>query len=268
MKPRDPENFDSQPPDNEGDFNLNDYVEWGINHGDVDGLFDDVIEGGKDVEAEGDREGADEVDKETHSLEDSEYKLGSDSEGVDDDTLYHENIDLDAEWVDNLSENDGHNQGHDDECGEVGVFESGDDYASGKDSDGQHAPVFNTVQLYDPVFELDMVFSNKHEIRMAVHSHAIKQKRNCMQNVKIVTVRRKNTCAITNQELGTSLKGKTNVSQTIFSTPTEQHLSREAFRRIVKGTDRIFNHKNLKPLEHEVVQQLGTKSRIHDDTFE
>ncbi|KAL0448069.1 UNVERIFIED_CONTAM: hypothetical protein Slati_1934800 [Sesamum latifolium] len=53
-------------------------------------------------------------------------------------------------------------------------FDSGEDFES---EQGSKFPVFSSVDTYDPKFELGMIFSNKTEFRLAVHSHAIKTKR-------------------------------------------------------------------------------------------
>ncbi|KAL0292838.1 UNVERIFIED_CONTAM: hypothetical protein Scaly_3152200 [Sesamum calycinum] len=45
------------------------------------------------------------------------------------------------------------------------------------DGDGPNYPVFNLDETYDPTFELGMMFSNKDELKKAMHSHAIKSKR-------------------------------------------------------------------------------------------
>ncbi|KAL0386107.1 UNVERIFIED_CONTAM: hypothetical protein Sradi_3005000 [Sesamum radiatum] len=45
------------------------------------------------------------------------------------------------------------------------------------EGDGHSHPVFNPTEIYDPIFELGMLFSNKSEFKKALQSHAIKSKR-------------------------------------------------------------------------------------------
>ncbi|KAL0298744.1 UNVERIFIED_CONTAM: hypothetical protein Sradi_6534200 [Sesamum radiatum] len=61
------------------------------------------------------------------------------------------------------------------------LINSGDDFESdvGSDEEGKDRfPVFRSSNIMDPTFELGMVFNNKKEFIEAIHSHAIKTKRN------------------------------------------------------------------------------------------
>ncbi|KAL0398119.1 UNVERIFIED_CONTAM: hypothetical protein Sradi_2155200 [Sesamum radiatum] len=48
---------------------------------------------------------------------------------------------------------------------------------SDDDGNGSSYPVFNHIEMYDPLLELGMIFSSKKEFKLAVQSHAIKNKR-------------------------------------------------------------------------------------------
>ncbi|KAI3458672.1 hypothetical protein Pfo_015335 [Paulownia fortunei] len=70
-------------------------------------------------------------------------------------------------------------------------MKSDDDLNSTKGSDDEkdrhNFCIFNQVELYNPSFELEMLFSTKTELRQAIHSHAIKTKKsiNITKNDKI-----------------------------------------------------------------------------------
>ncbi|KAL0370943.1 UNVERIFIED_CONTAM: hypothetical protein Sangu_0412400 [Sesamum angustifolium] len=49
--------------------------------------------------------------------------------------------------------------------------------SDGGEGDGHSHPVFNPTEIYDPIFELGMLFTNKSEFKKALQSHAIKSKR-------------------------------------------------------------------------------------------
>ncbi|KAK6143355.1 hypothetical protein DH2020_023703 [Rehmannia glutinosa] len=149
MKLREPEYFDSPPPQCD---------DWGIRDVDLDEIMDewesDKLKETSPVEGKG------KTESESESLEDSEFEERSDSSSrVDDDELFEECIDKDAEHVE--GDDDGDDLGHLDENGDDNLVESDDDYPSGKDIDGDHekktVPVFNQEQLYDPTFALGMV---------------------------------------------------------------------------------------------------------------
>ncbi|KAL0393122.1 UNVERIFIED_CONTAM: hypothetical protein Sradi_2535000 [Sesamum radiatum] len=66
--------------------------------------------------------------------------------------------------------------------GDENIVCSGDELPSDKESDGEGKNdtflVFNPSCLFEPTFALGMIFSNKKELREAIQSHAIKNKRN------------------------------------------------------------------------------------------
>ncbi|KAL0449488.1 UNVERIFIED_CONTAM: hypothetical protein Slati_1505200 [Sesamum latifolium] len=67
--------------------------------------------------------------------------------------------------------------------GDENIIWSDDKLNSNKGSDedeekGETFPVFNPSCMFDPHFELGMIFSTKEEFRTAIQSHAIKAKRN------------------------------------------------------------------------------------------
>lgn len=66
------------------------------------------------------------------------------------------------------------------EYGDDNLNSSEDDLRTYNGLDGetntQRFPVFNHLEQYDPTFELWMVFSTKKELRIAIHSQAIKEK--------------------------------------------------------------------------------------------
>ncbi|KAI3470191.1 hypothetical protein Pfo_026854 [Paulownia fortunei] len=96
------------------------------------------------------------VQDESEDLNDSDYDLESKSNN---DKLYHENIDDEAEC----------------EYGEEDVMKSNDDLNSTKGSDNEenrhNFSVFNPIELYDLSFELWILFSTKTKLRQTIHSH-------------------------------------------------------------------------------------------------
>ncbi|KAI3469867.1 hypothetical protein Pfo_026530 [Paulownia fortunei] len=106
--------------------------------------------------------GAKIVHEESEDLNDSDYDLESESNN---DKLYHENIDDEIECDDDLNNTKG----------------------SYDEKDRHKFCVFNVVELYNPSFELGMLFSTKIELRQTIHSHAIKTKKsiNITKNNKI-----------------------------------------------------------------------------------
>ncbi|KAL3634932.1 hypothetical protein CASFOL_021986 [Castilleja foliolosa] len=126
------------------------------------------------------------------SSEDSEFDFGKEEcENIDadDDELYDWFIDGDDSDEAEVPTDKGPEQGDDDVAdqgvggdGESDVNPSDDNYHSGKDSDSEldrsRTPLFNSAAVLNPNFKLGMLFCNKEEIRQAVHSHAIRTKRN------------------------------------------------------------------------------------------
>ncbi|KAL2245997.1 UNVERIFIED_CONTAM: hypothetical protein Sindi_2867900 [Sesamum indicum] len=122
-----------------------------------------------------------ETDSECEDFSDSEYEMGE-AEEENDDELFNENTNMDAEWTGNNDREGGEPDGGADSDGGIeGTKGSSDEnFDSGEGSDaeqGSKFPIFNNVDTYDPKFELGMIFSNKTEFRLVVHSHAIKTKR-------------------------------------------------------------------------------------------
>ncbi|PIN21576.1 hypothetical protein CDL12_05716 [Handroanthus impetiginosus] len=119
---------------------------------------------------------------ECEEFKDSDYYMNSEEDNVRvDDDLYNENIDEAVEWAGGNDRNGVVGTDHSIEGdGDEEIGSSGDDFISDIGSDGENGkqyPVFGSIDTYDPKFELGMIFSNKSEFRIAVHSHAIKTKR-------------------------------------------------------------------------------------------
>lgn len=61
------------------------------------------------------------------------------------------------------------------------VVDSDGDLDENKISDGEQTEpnysVFNPIEMFDPTFELGMLFSTKAELRKVIQSHSIKTKR-------------------------------------------------------------------------------------------
>ncbi|KAK6133996.1 hypothetical protein DH2020_032272 [Rehmannia glutinosa] len=102
-------------------------------------------EKGGNVENESD-EGSD--------FNDSDYNL--ESESGDDSKLFKENTDYDVEWM-------GEPQGDDLNDGDMGSDHGEEDVCR--------------MNMYDPSFQISMLFSNTKELREAIHLHAVKTKR-------------------------------------------------------------------------------------------
>ncbi|XP_073119518.1 uncharacterized protein [Henckelia pumila] len=115
--------------------------------------------------------------------DDTEEGIKNERVEKQDDKLFNDNVAKEAEWF----------RGDDEsqvvpidignvESSEDSDIDNEDDLKSCEGSDGENDvknfPIFNTVEYYDPTFELDMIFSNRDEIRQAIHSQAIKTKRN------------------------------------------------------------------------------------------
>ncbi|KAL0301426.1 UNVERIFIED_CONTAM: hypothetical protein Sradi_6419400 [Sesamum radiatum] len=113
---------------------------------------------------------------------DSEYDVGSDSEDEEGGNTECDNgVEGSAreDEGDNLEESSGEGEGElSNSEGELSNFE---DFNSDKDSDegdGPKYPVFSDIETFDPRFEIGMLFSSKKEVRNAIHSHAVKTRRN------------------------------------------------------------------------------------------
>lgn len=167
------------------------------------GLDDDVADGLCGNDEGGGEEGYESSD--CDHFVDSEYEMESDTDfginviggddgltdvnlddGVDDLGNNLQNVNGNAEEGENVVVTDGSSElgrGEDvSNSGSDNVVESGDDFLSVKGSDseseGSSFPVFNSAEVWKPVFELGMKFSSKTLLREAVHSHAIATMRN------------------------------------------------------------------------------------------
>ncbi|KAL0355333.1 UNVERIFIED_CONTAM: hypothetical protein Sradi_3980200 [Sesamum radiatum] len=118
---------------------------------------------------------------EESEFSESEYNVQEDTN--DDDVLFDKNIDNDVEWggpnENNMLENA---KSTSESSSETSIEGSGDDFDTGIESKEENRelsfPVFNSNDIYNPSFEIGMVFSTKKEFRDSVHSHAIKTSRN------------------------------------------------------------------------------------------
>ncbi|KAL0292264.1 UNVERIFIED_CONTAM: hypothetical protein Sradi_6996400 [Sesamum radiatum] len=111
------------------------------------------------------------------SLMDSDYDMVDES--IDDDAIFENYVDGEDNMLHNMEEIN--TVGSGDDSGDVDVVDSDDDLDENRLSDGEGGgsthPVFNPVEMYNPTFELGMIFSTKKEFRQAVQSHAILTKR-------------------------------------------------------------------------------------------
>ncbi|KAL0464481.1 UNVERIFIED_CONTAM: hypothetical protein Slati_0335700 [Sesamum latifolium] len=126
----------------------------------------DGAEGNDDGVSEG------EGDDESDGLEDSEY----DGEGDDSET--DSNVDGcggEDSGQEEVESSDSEDTTSDDD---VCLSEDDFDFVAGSDGEKKEPhPVFNPRNKYDPHFEIGMIFSNKIELREAIHSHAVSTKR-------------------------------------------------------------------------------------------
>lgn len=105
---------------------------------------------------------------------DSDYEMQDDS--TYDDVLFDSNIDKMASVNENSED-----ESSDTFESDVDVVQNDNELDEHKLSDEDEVevnyPIFNPALLFDPTFELGMVFSSKAEFRKAVQSHAIRTKR-------------------------------------------------------------------------------------------
>ncbi|KAL0378604.1 UNVERIFIED_CONTAM: hypothetical protein Sradi_3165900 [Sesamum radiatum] len=123
----------------------------------------DYVGGIKKDDDDGVSEG--EGDDESDGLEDSDYDGGGDDSETDSNVDGCGDEDSGQEEVESSDSED---------------TTSSDDFDSVAGSDGEKKephPVFNPRNKYDPHFEIGMIFSNKIELREAIHSHAVSTKR-------------------------------------------------------------------------------------------
>ncbi|KAL0319828.1 UNVERIFIED_CONTAM: hypothetical protein Sradi_5244300 [Sesamum radiatum] len=152
--------------DDGNDSNL-DELEWD----EVCKLVDSFAEGDG---AEGDDDGVSEGegDDESDGLEDCEY----DGEGDDSET----DSNVDGCGGEDSGQEEVESSDSEDTTSDDDVCLSEDDFDSVAGSDGEKKephPVFNPTNKYDPHIEIGMIFSNKIELREAIHSHAVSTKR-------------------------------------------------------------------------------------------
>ncbi|KAL0300141.1 UNVERIFIED_CONTAM: hypothetical protein Scaly_3058000 [Sesamum calycinum] len=139
-----------------------DEVEWD----EVCKIVDSYAEGN----GSGDVDDDDGVSDESDGLFDSELE-GDDGEGDDSET--DSNVD-DCGGEDSGQE-EVESSDSEDTTSDDDVCLSQDDFDSVAGSDGEEKephPIFNPRNKYDPHFEIGMIFSNKIELREAIHSHA------------------------------------------------------------------------------------------------
>ncbi|KAL0327975.1 UNVERIFIED_CONTAM: hypothetical protein Scaly_2230100 [Sesamum calycinum] len=105
---------------------------------------------------------------------DSEYDVGSDTEDEKVETECDDGVEGSGreDEGDNLEESSGEGEGE---------LSNSEDFNSDKDSDegvGTKYPVFSNTETFDPKFDIGMLFSSKKQLRIAIHSHAVKTRRN------------------------------------------------------------------------------------------
>ncbi|KAG6507676.1 hypothetical protein ZIOFF_033027 [Zingiber officinale] len=133
-----------------------------------------------------------------HAVEENvslENENGSvESTNDDDNDQYNDNVNFNSEWCrENNCLEGALNIYMAKDSAEENLIDSEDEYRKSEDGSNiendakELFPYFNCVQQYDPNFELGMMFSNKKELRDAIHSHAIKNRRsvNITKNDKI-----------------------------------------------------------------------------------
>ncbi|KAG8366125.1 hypothetical protein BUALT_Bualt17G0043300 [Buddleja alternifolia] len=138
--------------------------------------------GGEDVgyvgEEDVDKDGEDTSDSDEYNMVDD---MGEGNGSDDDDALFEKYIDIDVEWVGEGNEGgSGQVQSDENTFGQEDIV-SADDLNSAKGFDDENekesCPVFNPSTIYRPTFKLGMIFTNKDELKDAIHSHAVNNKR-------------------------------------------------------------------------------------------
>ncbi|XP_057798451.1 uncharacterized protein LOC131014474 [Salvia miltiorrhiza] len=127
------------------------------------------VEGSKDYD---DRMVMANVDDRSKDFSDGDYNMVEDSdEQDDDDASFYQYVSKDLDFHEDES------GGESDQEADV-VHTNFDEY---KDSDGEleaaSNPVFNPEVIFEPDFELGMIFTSREQFRKAVQSHAIRTKR-------------------------------------------------------------------------------------------
>ncbi|KAL0368339.1 UNVERIFIED_CONTAM: hypothetical protein Scaly_1052800 [Sesamum calycinum] len=144
-----------------------DEIEWD----EVCKIVDSYVEGN----GSGDVDDDDGVSDESDGLFDSELE-GDDGEGDDSET----DSNVDDCGGEDSGQKEVESSDSEDTTSDDDVCLSQDDFDSVAGSDGEGKephPVFNSRNKYDPHFEIGMIFSNKIELREAIHSHAVSTKR-------------------------------------------------------------------------------------------
>ncbi|KAL0386070.1 UNVERIFIED_CONTAM: hypothetical protein Sradi_3001300 [Sesamum radiatum] len=138
----------------------------------VDSYANDYEQGG--VESQNEGEGEEESDR----LYESEYEMNVDDDTEQGDQTEHGGLDNVEESGDDSHE--GEASDPEEAATESDVEETDDDFDSVAGSDEEDKVpkcVFNPRNKYNPHFEIGMIFSNKVELRDAIHSHAVSTKR-------------------------------------------------------------------------------------------
>ncbi|KAL0416021.1 UNVERIFIED_CONTAM: hypothetical protein Slati_3434000, partial [Sesamum latifolium] len=153
---------------------------------------EDVVGEGAEEEAVGERdvsEGVGENDAVNEGVWGLERRVLNSHFGEDDDILIDSDYETEGDKNEEQVNEPGRveeeivretNESSDEE--EPDVVENDGDLEEHRESDvgegdGHSHPVFNPTEIYDPIFELGMLFSNKSEFKKALQSHAIKSKR-------------------------------------------------------------------------------------------
>ncbi|CAA0819378.1 Unknown protein, partial [Striga hermonthica] len=101
---------------------------------------------------------------------DSDYDM-KDASSEDDDALFFDHVDASANGESESESIDSDNEDV------VANPDKLDDLVDSENEAEVETPVFNPELIFDPVFELGMVFATKQEFRKAIQSHSIKTKR-------------------------------------------------------------------------------------------
>ncbi|KAL0378335.1 UNVERIFIED_CONTAM: hypothetical protein Sradi_3139000 [Sesamum radiatum] len=136
----------------------------------VDSYANDYEQGG--VESQNEGEGEEESDR----LYESEYEMNVDDDTEQGDQTEHGGLDNVEESGDDSHE--GEASDPEEAATESDVEETDDDFDSVAGSDEEDKVpkcVFNPRNKYNPHFEIGMIFSNKVELRDAIHSHAAEE---------------------------------------------------------------------------------------------
>ncbi|KAL0455185.1 UNVERIFIED_CONTAM: hypothetical protein Slati_0857700 [Sesamum latifolium] len=149
-----------------------DESEWDKVFNIVDSYANDYEQGG--VESQNEGEGEEESDR----LVESQYEMDVDDDTEQGDQTEHGGFDNVEESGDDSQE--GEASDPEEATIESGVEETDDDfvYVVGSDEEDKGPKcVFNPRNKYNPHFEIGMIFSNKVELRDAIHSHVVTTKR-------------------------------------------------------------------------------------------